>query len=178
MINTEKKGNIAQHLLNCLTHGSYGYSLRSVGDLAAYIYARGSISASHAEIVEVAQSLGLVQKKRKSDGATLFGLKEKVDAAAAARAEADRVARERREAEERAAREAAERQRRDAERLDPNYEKKSRLREAMEDVRWTWRTFGALAAVAGVTVEEARALIGQMDGVETSANMAALTSRT
>lgn len=166
-INTTKQANIARGILYLLTHMSNGFSLRSVNDLHSYVRNNIDAYATSYDVVAAAKSLGLVQKKRKADGAALFGLKEKVDAAAAAkaaaaRAEADRVARERREAEER---------------LDPNYEKKSRLREALQDTRWTFRTYNALAGVSGLTIDETKSLLGQMTDVVLRGTMAALRSR-
>lgn len=170
MIQTTKQANIARATLNLLMANSGSYSLRSVNDILQHVRNGVDACATSFDVITAAQGLGLVQKKRKSDGATLFGLKEKVDAAAAARAEADRVARERREAEERARRQQDER-------LDPNYEKKSRLREALKDVRWTFRTYNALAGVSGLTVEETKSLLGQMTDVVLRGTMAALRSR-
>lgn len=162
MITTTKQANIARATLNLLMANSGSYSLRSVNDILQHVRNGVDFNASRADIIEVARNLGLVQKTRKSDGEILFGLKEKVDAAAAARAEADRVARERREAEER---------------LDPNYEKKSRLREALQDTRWTFRTYNALAGVSGLTIDETKSLLGQMTDVVLRGTMAALRSR-
>jgi len=175
MIQTTKQANIARAILYTLSHQSGNFTLRSVSDLLNAVRSGVDYSASRGDVVAVAQGLGLVQKRRKSDGEFLFGLKEKVDAAAAAkaaaaRAEAERVARERREAEERARRQQDER-------LDPNYEKKSRLREALQDTRWTFRTYNALAGVSGLTVEETKSLLGQMTDVVLRGTMAALRSR-
>lgn len=145
MINTMKDVAVVQAILVAVSDPRF--TLRSVACLAQAAH------TDEAKVVEIAHGLGLVQKRRRSDGAALFGIEERLNAPRAAAPVATPV-------------------------RDERYETaKARVSEALHDERWTMRTESRIDLILGADVSMKERILRELGAERMAERFIGLSSR-